>query len=160
MPQISKILKDSDVITTILLLGISFIFYSGSGANAKDWVFPLMATFSLFGISIFFLIKSILKIVSGTIFSDLEIETDQVLSIINVIFFSLFMFIFLFLLFAFGFWIASLALLWTSIAYFNPDKTLKTIIKSLLIAIISCLVAYVVFTHIFYVPFPESRLFG
>jgi hypothetical protein len=160
MPQISKILKDSDVITTILLLGISFIFYSGSGANAKDWVFPLMATFSLFGISIFFLIKSILKIVSGTIVSDLEIETDQVPSIINVIFFSLFMFIFLFLLFAFGFWIASLALLWTSIAYFNPDKTLKTIIKSLLIAIISCLVAYVVFTHIFYVPFPESRLFG
>jgi hypothetical protein len=160
MPQISKILKDSDVITTILLLGISFIFYSGSGANAKDWVFPLMATFSLFGISIFFLIKSILKIVSGTIVSDLEIETDQVPSIINVIFFSLFMFIFLFLLFAFGFWIASLALLWTSIAYLNPDKTLKTIIKSLLIAIISCLVAYVVFTHIFYVPFPESRLFG
>lgn len=160
MPQLSKILKDSDVITTILLLGISFIFYSGSGANAKDWVFPLMATFSLFGISIFFLIKSILKIVSGTIVSDLEIETDQVPSIINVIFFSLFMFIFLFLLFAFGFWIASLALLWTSIAYFNPDKTLKTIIKSLLIAIISCLVAYVVFTHIFYVPFPESRLFG
>ncbi|NCF46783.1 MAG: hypothetical protein GWP24_04345 [Alphaproteobacteria bacterium] len=160
MPQISKILKDSDVITTILLLGISFIFYSGSGANAKDWVFPLMATFSLFGISIFFLIKSILKIVSGTIVSDLEIETDQVPSIINVIFFALFMFIFLFLLFAFGFWIASLALLWTSIAYFNPDKTLKTIIKSLLIAIISCLVAYVVFTHIFYVPFPESRLFG
>lgn len=160
MPQISKILKDSDVITTILLLGISFIFYSGSGANAKDWVFPLMATFSLFGISIFFLIKSILKIVSGTIVSDLEIETEQVPSIINVIFFSLFMFIFLFLLFAFGFWIASLALLWTSIAYFNPDKTLKTIIKSLLIAIISCLVAYVVFTHIFYVPFPESRLFG
>ena len=160
MPQISKILKDSDVITTILLLGISFIFYSGSGANAKDWVFPLMATFSLFGISIFFLIKSILKIVSGTIVSDLEIETEQVPSIINVIFFSLFMFIFLFLLFAFGFWIASLALLWISIAYFNPDKTLKTIIKSLLIAIISCLVAYVVFTHIFYVPFPESRLFG
>lgn len=160
MPQISKILKDSDVITTILLLGISFIFYSGSGANAKDWVFPLMATFSLFGISIFFLIKSILKIVSGTIVSDLEIETEQVPSIINVIFFSLFMFIFLFLLFAFGFWIASLALLWTSIAYFNPDKTIKTIIKSLLIAIISCLVAYVVFTHIFYVPFPESRLFG
>ena len=50
MPQISKILKDSDVITTILLLGISFIFYSGSGVNAKDWVFPLMATFSLFAV--------------------------------------------------------------------------------------------------------------
>lgn len=160
MPQISKILKDSDVITTILLLGISFIFYSGSGADAKDWVFPLMATFSLFSISIFFLIRSVLKIVSGTIVSDLDIESDQMPSIINVIFFSLFIFIFLLLLFAFGFWVASLALLWTSIAYFNPDKTPKTIIKSLLIATISCIIAYVVFTHIFYVPFPEARLFG
>jgi len=160
MPQIPKILKDSDVITTILLLGISFIFYSGSGADAKDWVFPLMAIFSLFGITLFFLIKSVLKIVSGTIVSDLDIETDQIPSIINVIFFSLFIFIFLLLLFAFGFWVASLAFLWTSIAYFNPDKTPKTIIKSLLIATISCIVAYVVFTHIFYVPFPESRLFG
>ncbi len=103
MPQIPKILKDSDVITTILLLGISFIFYSGSGADAKDWVFPLMAIFSLFGITLFFLIKSVLKIVSGTIVSDLDIETDQIPSIINVIFFSLFIFIFLLLLFAFGF---------------------------------------------------------
>jgi hypothetical protein len=160
MPQIPKILKDSDVITTILLLGISFIFYSDSGTDAKDWVFPLMAIFSLFGITLFFLIKSVLKIVSGTIVSDLDIETDQIPSIIHVIFFSLFIFIFLLLLYAFGFWIASLALLWTSIAYFNPNKTPKTIIKSLLIATISCIIAYVVFTHIFYVPFPESRLFG
>ena len=160
MIRISKIFKDSDVLTTILLFGISFIFYSGSGANAKDWVFPLMATFSLFGISIFFLIKSIIKILSGTIDPDLEIDPYHIPSILNVIFFSLFIFIFLLLLFAFGFWIASLVLLWTSIAYFNPDKNLKAILKSLLIAIISCLVAYVVFTHIFYVPFPESRLFG
>ena len=160
MTQITKILKDSDVVTTLLLFAIASIIYSGTGTDAKDWVFPLMACFSLFAISAFFLVKSISKIMTGKIVPDLEIDVEQIPSIINVIFFSFFIFIFLLILFAFGFWIASLALLWVSIAYFDPDKNIKTIVKSFVVSLISCLIAYVVFTHIFYVPFPESRLFG
>ena len=67
---------------------------------------------------------------------------------------------FLFALFAFGFWIASLLLLWVSISYFSVEKNVPTYIKSLVISLIACGVAYIVFTHIFYVPFPESRIFG
>ncbi|MDC0395325.1 hypothetical protein OAM77_05740, partial [Alphaproteobacteria bacterium] len=92
MTQITKILKDSDVVTTLLLFAIASIIYSGTGTDAKDWVFPLMACFSLFAISAFFLVKSISKIMTGKIVPDLEIDVEQIPSIINVIFFSFFIF--------------------------------------------------------------------
>ena len=88
------------------------------------------------------------------------LSQEQIPSILNVIFFSLIVFGFLFALFAFGFWIASLLLLWVSISYFSVEKNVPTYIKSLVISLIACGVAYIVFTHIFYVPFPESRIFG
>ena len=126
----------------------------------KDWVFPLMACYTLFSVSTVFLIKSLIKLFQNSIDKNIIILNEQIPSIINVIFFSLIVFGFLLALFAFGFWIASFLFLWASITYFNVEKNFSNSIKSLVISLIACGVAYVVFTHIFYVPFPESRIFG
>ena len=91
---------------------------------------------------------------------DLTVTREQLPSVINVGFFCFFVLCYLFILFAFGFWVASPLLLWVSITYFNPDKSALSFAKSLLISLVACGVAYVVFTYIFYVPFPQSRLFG
>ena len=160
MLQIFKLFRDSDLITGLLLLFIASFTYAGIGSSAKDWVFPLMATYTLFGISILFIVKSCIKVFTKTIKNDLVIEKEQIPSIINVAFFCMIVFGYLFVLFAFGFWIASFILLCTSISYFSPTKNISGYAKAFVISLIACAVAYVVFTHVFYVPFPESRLFG
>lgn len=160
MTKFLNMFRDSDFVTGLLLFAIATISYSGTGDNMKDWIFPLMASYTLFFISIAFLLKSVFKVLNGKLIVDLTLTREQLPSAINVGFFCFFVLCYLFVLFAVGFWIASPLLLWVSIAYFNPDKSARSFFKSLLISLIACGVAYVVFTHIFYVPFPQSRLFG
>ena len=160
MTKFFKLFQDSDFLTGILTLFIASFCYAGIGDDVKDWVFPLMACYTLFSVSTVFLIKSLIKLFQNSIDKNVIILNEQIPSIINVIFFSLIVFGFLLALFAFGFWIASFLFLWASITYFNVEKNFSNSIKSLVISLIACGVAYVVFTHIFYVPFPESRIFG
>ena len=160
MTKFLKMFRDSDFVTGLLLFAIATISYSGTGDNMKDWVFPLMASYTLFVISIAFLLKSALKVLNGKLMIDLTVTREQLPSVINVGFFCFFVLCYLFILFAFGFCVASPLLLWVSITYFNPDKSALSFAKSLLISLVACGVAYVVFTYIFYVPFPQSRLFG
>ena len=160
MTKFLKMFRDSDFVTGLLLFAIATISYSGTGDNMKDWVFPLMASYTLFVISIAFLLKSALKVLNVKLMIDLTVTREQLPSVINVGFFCFFVLCYLFILFAFGFWVASPLLLWVSITYFNPDKSALSFAKSLLISLVACGVAYVVFTYIFYVPFPQSRLFG
>ena len=160
MTKFLKMFRDSDFVTGLLLFAIATISYSGTGDNMKDWIFPLMASYTLFVISIAFLLKSALKVLNGKLMIDLTVTREQLPSVINVGFFCFFVLCYLFILFAFGFWVASPLLLWVSITYFNPDKSALSFAKSLLISLVACGVAYVVFTYIFYVPFPQSRLFG
>ncbi len=160
MTKFLKMFRDSDFVTGLLLFAIATISYSGTGDNMKDWVFPLMASYTLFVISIAFLLKSALKVLNGKLMIDLTVTREQLPSVINVGFFCFFVLCYLFILFAFGFWVASPLLLWVSITYFNPDKSALSFAKSLLISLVACGAAYVVFTYIFYVPFPQSRLFG
>ena len=96
----------------------------------KDWVFPLMASYTLFVISIAFLLKSALKVLNGKLMIDLTVTREQLPSVINVGFFCFFVLCYLFILFAFGFWVASPLLLWVSITYFNPDKSALSFAKS------------------------------
>ena len=160
MTKFLKMFRDSDFVTGLLLFAIATISYSGTGDNMKDWVFPLMASYTLFVISIAFLLKSALKVLNVKLMIDLTVTREQLPSVINVGFFCFFVLCYLFILFAFGFWVASPLLLWVSITYFNPYKSALSFAKSLLISLVACGVAYVVFTYIFYVPFPQSRLFG
>ncbi len=160
MTKFFKLFQNSDFLTGLLTLIIATFCYAGIGDDMKDWVFPLMAVYTLYSVSAVFLIKSLIKFFQNSIAQNIIILDEQIPSIINVIFFSLIVFGFLLALFAFGFWIASLLLLSVSISYFSVEKNSSSYIKSLVISLIAIGVAYIVFTHIFYVPFPESRIFG
>jgi hypothetical protein len=160
MTKFLKVFLDSDLVAGLLLLFIAFITYMGTGDDFIDWVFPLMTSYTLFIISSIFLIKSLFKIVRCSTNSDLKVDISNIPSIMNVVFFSIFLFCYLFALYAFGFWIASPLLLWLIISFFTAEKNFSSMRKALVISIITCIIAYIVFTHIFYVPFPESRIFG
>lgn len=165
MKRFLKIIQDSDFATGILLLIIASFSYGGvdegiwDGYGYIDWVFPIMSSFLLFTISAVYLSVGVIKLAKGTINNDLKIEKSQIPSIINVFVYLLLLFTYLILLYISGFWIASILLLWSGIAYFRGEKNIRSISKSLGIALLTCLIAYIVFTYVFWVPFPESRVF-
>jgi hypothetical protein len=164
--KLLKYIQDSDVAITILLFAIAGLSFRGVPDNIWndylyiDWVFPLASSYILFIIATIFLIKSMRKILLKNIDNDLKISKEEIPSIINVFVYSVILFFYLVCLFAFGFWPASLLLLWVGILYFRPEKNLNSIMKSLGIALITCLIAYIVFSSVwlFYVPFPKSRI--
>ena len=159
-------IQDSDVAITVLLFAIAILSFSGVPDNIWDnylyidWVFPLASSYIIFIIASIFLIKSIRKIILKNIDNDLKINNEDIPSIVNVFIYTIILFFYLVCLFAFGFWPASLLLLWTGIFYFKPEKNLRSVMIAFGIALITCVIAYIVFSSgwLFYVPFPKSRI--
>ena len=106
MTKFFKLFQDTDFLTGLLTLAIASLSYAGIGDDMKDWVFPLMACYTLFSISAVFLIKSLIKFFQNNIEKNIILSQEQIPSILNVIFFSLIVLGFLFALFAFGFWLS------------------------------------------------------
>ena len=92
MTKFFKLFQDTDFLTGLLTLAIASFSYAGIGDDMKDWVFPLMACYTLFSISAVFLIKSLIKIFQNNIEKNIIISQEQIPSILNVIFFSLIVF--------------------------------------------------------------------
>ena len=43
---------DRDLLTALVLFGIGAVFSADGGDNIKDWIFPLLATYLVFGIAV------------------------------------------------------------------------------------------------------------
>ncbi|MBT3932569.1 MAG: hypothetical protein HOF34_17775, partial [Rhodospirillaceae bacterium] len=54
-----KRFADRDLLTAIMLFGVSALFSVGSSSDPKDWAFPLLANYVTLGIAIAFLAKFI-----------------------------------------------------------------------------------------------------
>ena len=55
-----------------------------------------------------------------------------------------------------GFWLASFLMLSLASIYLTPQKTPRNIGLAIVVPLAACIVAYVVFLHVFYVPLPEA----
>jgi hypothetical protein len=154
--KFKQLIQDSDFVTGLVTFILANIAEQGAGHDVKDWIFPLMAAHTLYACSLFFLFKSAIKFFRNNLETDLN--PGELRPIKDVTVFSVFVFIYLFIMYYLGFYVASLLLIWASIVFFTEEVDIRIIGKALLTAIIACIVAYVVFTHIFYVPFPKSHL--
>jgi len=154
--KFKQLIQDSDFVTGLVTFIVANIAEQGAGNDIKDWIFPLMAAHTLYVCSLFFLFKSAIKFFRNNLVTDLK--PGELRPIRDVTVFSVFVFIYLFIMYYFGFYVASLLLIWASVVYFTEEVDVKIVGKALLTAIIACVVVYVVFTHVFYVPFPKSHL--
>jgi hypothetical protein len=76
---------------------------------------------------------------------------------IDVVMFCAIVLAYMFVMYGFGFWISSFLMLSLASIYLTLDKTLRNIGLAIVVPLAACLVAYVVFLHVFYVPLPEAR---
>ena len=64
---------------------------------------------------------------------------------------------YVFVMYGLGFWLASFLMLSLTSLYLTLEKTRRNLILAVAVPLAACVVAYIVFLHVFYVPLPEAR---
>ena len=64
---------------------------------------------------------------------------------------------YLLVMYGLGFWLSSFLMLSLVSIYLTQDKTRHSLGLAIVVPLASCVVAYVVFQHVFYVPVPEAN---
>ena len=59
-----------------------------------------------------------------------------------------------------GFWLSSLIMLTLASIYLTLEKTRRNLILAVVVPLAACIVAYFIFIHVFYVPFPKPTWWG
>ena len=155
-----KRFADRDLLTAIMLFGVSALFSVGSSSDPKDWAFPLLANYVTLGIAIAFLAKFIVASVRKHVPDLLVMTADDKASAVDVVVFMVIVLAFLLAMFRLGFWPSALIMLIGASLYLTRERTTRNIRMAIIAPICISIVAFLVFTQVFYVPFPESSWFA
>ena len=155
-----KRFADRDLLTAIMLFGVSALFSVGSSSDPKDWAFPLLANYVTLGIAIAFLAKFIVSAVRKHLPDLLAMTADDRASSVDVVVFMVIVLAFLLAMFRLGFWPSALIMLIGASLYLTRERTTRNIRMAIIVPICISIVAFLVFTQVFYVPFPEAGWFA
>ena len=114
-------IMDRDLLTALVLFAVGAVFSADGGKNLKDWVFPLLATYLVFGIAVALVVLAYVFVMHGI-----------------------------------GFWLSSFLMVLLTSVYLTLEKTRRNMGLALAVPLAACVGAYLIFTHVFYVPFPEA----
>jgi hypothetical protein len=90
----------------------------------------------------------------------LAMTADDKASAVDVVVFMVVVLAFLLAMFRLGFWPSSLIMLILTSLYLTRERTTRNIRMAIIVPICISIVAFLVFTQVFYVPFPESGWFA
>ncbi|MBL6957895.1 MAG: tripartite tricarboxylate transporter TctB family protein [Rhodospirillales bacterium] len=149
-------LLDRDLLTALVLFGVGAVFSADGGDNLKDWIFPLLATYLVLGIATALVLLVILKVVMKSPPDIVRLAPEDRISNFDVVVFFLIVLAYMFVMYGLGFWLSSFLMLSLASVYLTQDKTRRNVGLALGAPLAACVVAYFLFTHVFYVPFPKA----
>jgi len=153
-----KILN-TDFLTALVLFGVSALFAVGSSSDPKDWAFPLLANYVTLGIAIVFLVRAIYATIAHKVIDAIQITVEDRAAFLNVFIFLVIVLAYMFVMFGLGFWLSSLLMLVLASVYLTVEKTRRNLMLAIVVPIAICIIAFLIFTHVFYVPFPGAGWF-
>lgn len=149
-------LVDRDFLSALLLFFIGAVSLSQVGTNGRDWVLPLLATYAVlaFAAALFlrFLIVGVIKNAPDVV----RLRRDEMPVYTDLIAFGVIALCWMYLMFGLGFWLASFFMLSAASLYLTQEKTLKNISLDFIVPLMACILAYLIFLHVFYVPLPTA----
>ena len=149
-------LLDRNLLTALMLFGVSWMFSVGSSSDPKDWAFPLLANYVIFSVAIILLVQFLFSLVRKKMPDLLQFSTEDRYSAIDVLIFLVIVLAFMFVMGGLGFWLSSLIMLLLASLYLTLDKTRRSVAIAAIVPCGICISAYLIFTYVFYVPFPEG----
>jgi len=149
-------LIDRDLLTALVLFCIGAVFWVDPGADVKDWIFPRLAIYLILGIAVALVARVVFAAIMKRLPDIIHFTSEDRIAFIDVLVFLVIVLVYMFVMYGLGFWLSSLLMLSLTSIYLTLDKTRHNIMLAVVVPLLTCIVFYFVFLHVFYVPFPKA----
>jgi hypothetical protein len=149
-------LLDRDVLAALMLFFVGSVALAKAGADVMNWAFPLMATYFILFAAAVLVVSAVAAAVSGRALDIIGMSAEDRTVVLDVFVFLLIALGYLLVMYGLGFWLASFLMLLLASIYLTQNKTGHNLRLAVIVPLAICVVAYVVFQHVFYVPVPEA----
>jgi hypothetical protein len=149
-------LMDRDLLAALVLFGIGAVALANAGADPMNWAFPLLAAYFIMFAAALLVARVVFAAVAKRAPDIIRISADDRIVWLDVFTFLLIALCYLLVLYGLGFWLASFLMLAVASTWLTLNRTPRTIGIAVGASLATCVVAYIVFQHVFYVPVPES----
>ena len=149
-------LLDRDLLTALVLFGIGAVFSVDSNADAKDWIFPRLANYLVLGVAVALAARVVFAAIMKHAPDIVHLAREERISYVDVLVFLVIVLVYMFVMYGLGFWLSSFLMVSLTTIYLTQDKTRRNMKLALVVPLLSCIVAYLIFLYVFYVPFPEA----
>ena len=151
-------LRDRDLLAALVLFFIGAVSLAKSGDDLMNWAFPRLATYFILFFAAVLVVRVVFSAVAENAPNIISMSAEDRIVALNVFTFLLIALGYLLVMYSLGFWLASFLMLSLTSIYLTVDKTPRTIGIAVVVSLATCVVAYVVFQHVFYVPVPKATV--
>jgi Tripartite tricarboxylate transporter TctB family len=155
-----KKLLDRDLLAGLVLFFIGAVAWANAGSDLMNWAFPLLATYFILFAAAVLVVRVVFAAVTEHIPDIISVSAEDKTVCLDVFTFLLIALCYLFVLYGLGFWLASFLMLSLVSLYLTRNKTRHNITLAIFVPFAACVVAYVVFEQVFYVPVPDATWWG
>ena len=150
-------LMDRDLLAGLVFLVIGLIALANAGADLMNWAFPLMAAYFVLFAAVVLIARAVFALITGRATDTISVSAEDKTVWLDVCIFLLIALVYMLVLYGLGFWLSSFLMLTLASIYLTQDKTPQNVAMAIVVPFASCVMAYVLFLHVFYVPLPEAH---
>ncbi len=149
-------LLDRDLLSALVLFVVGTVSLYEAGTDVRNWIFPRLATYLILAIAAALAARVVFSALVKRVPDLVDLMQEDRIVYFDVLVFLMIVLAYMFVMYGLGFWLSSLIMLWLTSLYLTLEKTRANIGLALVVPLVACVVAYFVFLHVFYVPFPKA----
>jgi Tripartite tricarboxylate transporter TctB family len=153
-------LLDRDLLAGVILFIIGSIALANAGSDLMNWAFPLMAAYFIMFAAAVLVVRALFAAVTERVLDIISVSAEDRGIWLDVFTFLVIALCYLLVMYGLGFWLSSFLMLSLVSLYLTKDKTRHNVALAIVTPLAACVVAYVIFLHVFYVPLPEANWWG
>jgi hypothetical protein len=142
-----------DVVGGVAMLAVVAVFIGKSGDGYLDWLFPEVLAYSLGVLAVLLIVRGLAGVGMKVSLVPPLLRGEGV----DVGVFTILVVVYAGLVRPVGFWVTSTLMIVLGSTYLDVDRSWRNILRSLLVAVVVCVVAWLIMTRVFFVPVPRAR---
>ena len=151
---------DRDLLAGLTLFFVGAVALANAGSDVMNWAFPLMAAYFIMFAAALLVVRALFTAVTKRALDIIRLSAEDRIVWLDVFTFLLIALCYLLVMYGLGFWLSSFLMLALVSLYLTKDKTFHNVALAIVTPLAACIVAYIVFMHVFYVPLPEATWWG
>jgi Tripartite tricarboxylate transporter TctB family len=153
-------LMNRDFLAGLVFFIIGSVALANAGSDLMNWAFPLMAAYFIMFAAAVLVVRALFAAVTERVLDIISVSAEDRGIWLDVFTFLVIALCYLLVMYGLGFWLSSFLMLSLVSLYLTKDKTRHNVALAIVTPLAACVVAYVIFLHVFYVPLPEANWWG